>query len=166
MAVILPEEGKSLDDTEAKLTPETIGSMFSTYTQPRLVNVQLPKFKLEHKEELSKPFIEMGAPIPFDMKQADFSGIGPELFISAIVHQAVVEVNEEGTEAAAATAFDVCSMSSSPPVGPKPIYFICNRPFLFIIYEKKHGTVLFMGKYVKPTNLRKSKFLNFYKFKA
>lgn len=151
MAVILPEEGKSLDETEAKLTPETIGSMFSTYTQPRLVNVQLPKFKLEHKEELSKPFIEMGAPIPFDMKKADFSGIGPELFISAIVHQAVVEVNEEGTEAAAATAV-IMMTRCAPAPAPKPIDFICNRPFMFIIYEQNHGTVLFMGKYVKPTN--------------
>lgn len=158
MAVILPEEGKSLDETEAKLTSETISSIFSTYTKSQLVNVQLvnvqlPKFKLEHKEELSKPFIEMGAPIPFDTNKADFSGIGPELFISAIVHQAVVEVNEEGTEAAAATAvIGPKRKCSFPRERPEPIDFICNRPFMFIIYEKNHGIVLFIGKYVKPTN--------------
>lgn len=149
MAVILPEEGKTLNEVESKLTPEILNSMLSTYTQPRQVNVQLPKFKLEHKEELSEPFKKMGCPLPFDQNKADFTGIGPELYISAILHQAVVEVNEEGTEAAAATA--VIMMTRCAAVPPqRPIDFICDRPFMFVIYEQNHGSILFIGKYVKP----------------
>ena len=70
------------------------------------------------------------------------------LFISDAVHQAVVEVNEEGTEAAAATAQTFSSRMAL--IEFPPVEFKCNRPFLFIIHDKINGGVLFMGKYKKP----------------
>ena len=92
----------------------------------------------------------MGAPHAFDMQNADFTGIAEnsDLYISKVIHQAVVEVNEEGTEAAAATA--VIMMRRSAMNIDLPEEFICNRPFLFVIHEKQCNGVLFIGKYVKP----------------
>ena len=70
------------------------------------------------------------------------------IFISKVIHQAVVEVNEEGTEAAAATSanFGLRSLKIERP----PIKFKCNRPFIFIIHDESHGGSLFMGKFTKP----------------
>lgn len=90
--------------------------------------------------------------MPFDENKADFTGINadePGLHISKVIHQAVVEVNEEGTEAAAATA--VIMMTKCAAIRPAPIIeFNCNRPFLFIIHDKIHHSALFLGKFVKP----------------
>lgn len=94
--------------------------------------------------------MDLGANLPFDRGQADFSGMRDksnqeQLFLSAVFHQAVVEVNEEGTEAAAATGavmVTYCMMD--------PIEFNCNKPFLFIIHDKIKSTPLFFGKYAKP----------------
>ena len=82
---------------------------------------------------------------------ADFSGMhtgGEELSISAVIHKAFVDVNEEGTEAAAATGVVVGTTSAAPP--PKPKYFRADRPFLYLIRDHKTGSVLFMGRLVEP----------------
>jgi serpin B len=92
--------------------------------------------------------------LPFDENKADFTGINDDaskqgLHISKVVHRAVVEVNEEGTEAAAATA--VIMMTRCAAIRPVPIIeFNCNKPFLFIIHDKIHHSALFLGKFVKP----------------
>jgi serpin B len=89
--------------------------------------------------------------LPFD-DNADFTGINADesgLKISKVIHQAVVEVNEEGTEAAAATA--VIMVTRCAAIRPVPIIeFNCNRPFLFVIHDKIHHSALFLGKFVKP----------------
>ena len=93
----------------------------------------------------------MGAVLPFDMQKADFSGMSDDpngLYISKVIHQAVVEVNEEGTEAAAATA--VVMMKRCALREPPPEEFKCDRPFLFVIHDKKRGGILFVGKFAKP----------------
>lgn len=93
----------------------------------------------------------MGASDAFSEGLADFSGISKpphDLFISKVIHKAVVEVNEEGTEAAAATA--VVMETKSIRIEPPPEEFKCNRPFIFIIHENYDHTILFMGKYLKP----------------
>ena len=150
MTVILPEVGKSLDEIENGLTAETLNAIYTNDLPHEKVNLQLPKFKLEYKTELSNSFKEMGANLPFDNARADFTGINDSpqgLYISKVVHQAVVEVNEEGTEAAAATGV---IMMTRMAIMDLPRDFICNRPFIFIIHEKTHNTTLFIGKYVKP----------------
>ena len=92
----------------------------------------------------------LGTVLPFDEAKADFSGATKEptgLYISAVVHQAVVEVNEEGSEAAAATG--VVMMTRAMRLPSDPIEFNCNRPFLFVIHDKTKHAVLFYGKYAK-----------------
>ena len=92
----------------------------------------------------------MGAPGAFDQVKANFKGIsdiGSGLYISKVLHKAFVEVNEEGTEAAAATA--AVAMKKRLKTSPsQPFEFKCDRPFLFIIHDNR--SVLFMGKYAKP----------------
>lgn len=98
--------------------------------------------------KLSEPIRALGAWLPFDDK-ADFSFIDNQnrLVVSKVIHQATVEVNEEGAEAAAATA--VIMTERCIVRVDEPINFICNRPFLFIIHEKAKNTILFYGKYAK-----------------
>jgi serpin B len=97
--------------------------------------------------------VNLGAKLPFDGAQADFTGItgdsAERLFISQVIHQAVVEVNERGTEAAAATT--VLMLKSGGMMRQnKPIELICDRPFLFFIHETIKNKVLFLGKYSEP----------------
>jgi serpin B len=92
----------------------------------------------------------MGASDAFDAR-ADFTGINKDptgLYISKVIHKAVVEVNEEGTEAAAATA--VIMMTRCMRIEPPPEEFKCDRPFIFLIHDNQDNTVLFLGKYSKP----------------
>lgn len=99
---------------------------------------------------MSDHFKNLGVNLPFDESKADFSGITSDpngLYISKVVHKAVVEVNETGTEAAAATG--VIMMTRCAMI-LEPANFICDRPFLFMIHEKKHNSVLFFGKYIAP----------------
>lgn len=108
------------------------------------VMVQLPKFKLEAEFYLGSTLASMGMPLAFS-SQADFSGMNGKrnLFIDEVIHKAVVEVNEEGTEAAAATAVGMRT-TSMPPM------FEVNRPFLFLIREHATGTILFIGRVTNP----------------
>ncbi len=106
--------------------------------------------------KLSGTLIKMGAPNAFDQLRADFSGMASDtgLFISNVIHKAVVDVSEEGTEAAAATG--VVMKKRSLEIMEPPEEFKCNRPFLFFIHEKQSNGVLFMGKYLKPAKQPKT----------
>ncbi len=97
------------------------------------------------KDALAK----MGMPTAFGV--ADFSGMTgkKDLFISQVIHQAFIEVNEEGTEAVAATAV-IMDFTSSSPEGPKTPVFMADHPFIFIIQQKDSGNILFMGKVNNP----------------
>jgi serpin B len=89
----------------------------------------------------------MGMRLPFDAEGADFSGIssGERLFISAVLHKAFVDVNEEGTEAAAATAVVVERTSVV-----EPVVFRADHPFLFLIRDTRTGAILFLGRLARP----------------
>ncbi|MCK4550640.1 MAG: serpin family protein, partial [Candidatus Aenigmarchaeota archaeon] len=91
---------------------------------------------------------QMGMPLAFS-NDADFSGMDgtKNLFIAAVIHQAFVEVNEEGTEAAAATAVVVNLKSALPQV---PVFY-ADHPFVFLIQERKTGNILFLGRVSDPT---------------
>jgi len=116
----------------------------------RKIDVYMPKFKFETKYFMREDLDAMGMPTAFSM-QADFSGMtgGYDLFISNVIHQAFVEVNEEGTEAAAATAVIMVGITS---VGhaPKIPIFRADHPFIFIIQQKETGNILFLGKVNDP----------------
>ncbi len=90
----------------------------------------------------------MGMPTAFSA-EADFSGIdgSKNLSINEVIHKAFVEVNEEGTEAAAATAVTIGITSVGPPLNE----FRADHPFIFLIQEKETGSILFLGKVVDPT---------------
>jgi serpin B len=145
MLVILPK-ADDLAKVEEDLSLETLnrwrGSMYK-----QQVNVYIPKFKLETKYMMAESLKEMGMPTAFSAA-ADFSGMDGSryLFISQVIHQAYVDVNEEGTEAAAATAVVMERLSISPTT-----VFRADHPFIFIIQERESGNILFMGKVADPT---------------
>lgn len=144
MLILLPSNGNTLGSLEQKLSPDTLSGL--PFRKQELV-VNLPKFKLESSFDLGGTLQQMGMKDAFS-GAADFSGMDGtrELFISAVLHKAFVEVNEEGTEAAAATA--VVMKLRSVPAPPRQ--FTADRPFLFCIRENTTGTILFIGRVMNP----------------
>ena len=116
----------------------------------RNVDIYLPKYKVETKYSLKPHLQQLGMNNPFT-PIADFSGItgGKDLYISSVVHKAYIDVNEEGTEAAAATGV-VMVLTSNGGGGSSRITFDCDHPFLYLIQHTQTGTILFMGKVVDP----------------
>lgn len=141
MIAILPEEGKELDDFIAALDAQTFYEIRSSLQTTEEVILQLPRFKIEYGiQDLTDSLTELGMGVAFG-PEADFSDMRSGLFISQVLHKAVIEVNEEGSEAAAAT---VVVMKESAAMDP--ITFIADRPFIFVILDDITGTILFMGK--------------------
>lgn len=149
MVIVLPKDGK-LDDVDAKLTADQIDRWEKSMSSKR-VNVHLPKFKFDTKYLMNEPLKQMGMPTAFT-DSADFSGISgkADLAISIIVHQAFVDVNEKGTEAAAATGIGMAATSFSPQQEP-PKDFNVDHPFIFLIKDKSTGQILFIGKVMNPS---------------
>ena len=147
MLVLLPKNN-DLKALENSLSVEKLSKWKKDLEEQR-VNIYIPKFKFETKYFMADTLKEMGMPIAFS-PSADFSGMTGEkdLFISNVIHQAFVDVNEEGTEAAAATAV-VMKLTASPnaPIIPT---FRADHPFIFIIQQNNTGNILFMGKVVDP----------------
>lgn len=143
MILMLPHEGKTTDDVILSLDNESwqIADRMSGHE----VNLRLPRFKTECKYKMQKDILPaMGMKIPFT-SMADFSRMsGASLFISEVIHKTFVEVNEEGTEAAAVTSVEM-NFSSGPGVAKSIDYFV-NKPFLFVIRENSTGVILFFGK--------------------
>ena len=144
MVIILPNEGVLLQGVVDSLTPTGLGYMLDNLVQAD-VNISLPRFKLLHEYNMRKTLTEMGMPIAFS-DEADFTRMSAasDLKISNVFHKAFVEVSEEGTEAAAATAVVIMRKSAAIPHD-----FIVNRPFIFLIREMETGIILFMGRVVE-----------------
>ncbi len=147
MIVLLPQQGDGLAELESSLNTQQLDKWLSRLRSQK-VKVSLPKFKISTQFELSKPLTKMGMSTAFNEK-ADFSGIDgtKELSITSIVHQAFVDVNEEGSEAAAATGV-VVGVRGMPPASPT---FRADHPFIFLIRHNFSGSILFMGRIVDPT---------------
>ena len=146
MDVLLPTERDGLAALEEKLTADNIDRWLGGMREVEL-DVALPKFKIEMPESiaLEGTLSAMGMPIAFS-NAADFSGMSDsELAIDDVYHKAFVEVNEEGTEAAAATAV----VMREAAVMAKPS-FIADHPFLFLIRDTRSGAILFMGRVSSP----------------
>jgi len=112
------------------------------------VNVELPKMKLEHTFALNDSLKAVGVKEAFDENKADFSQMTgkKDLFISDVLHKAFVEVNEDGTEAAAATAIVMALCGAIMDPNP-PKDFIADHPFMFAIISSEDKTLLFLGHY-------------------
>jgi serine protease inhibitor len=121
-----------------------------TFRPGRLRKLQMPKFRIEHAVDPVSILKGFGMTDAFSEHKADFSGItkSVRLFISGIFHKAFIEVNEFGTEAAAATAAVVQAESSVEPV--KEFDFVANKPFVFIIRQRTNNTILFIGRVNNP----------------
>lgn len=149
MTVILPKKADGLPDLEKKLSADTLSAV-TKGLRSHEVMLALPRFKAETEYTLNDPLLALGMKDAFT-KKADFTGMhtSPEkLYISHVLHKAFVEVNEEGTEAAAATAVVVKALSAREDDRPK--VFTADRPFLFVIRHTPTDTVLFLGRFEKP----------------
>jgi len=147
MLVLLPKAKDGLAGLEKELTADNL-TKWQKQMRKQEVEVFLPKFKMTSQFGLSDTLKAMGMPDAFDESKADFSGMTgkKDLFISDVIHKAFVEVNEEGTEAAAATGVMMeLSMVLEEPV------FRADHPFVFMIKDNNTGSILFVGRIVDPT---------------
>jgi len=145
MIALLPNERDGLAELEASLTAETLGQSADQMVSKK-VSVSIPKFGMTQKFELSSVLSSLGMSDAFDSTAADFSGMNGEgnLYISSVVHKAFINLDEEGTEAAAATGVVVGSTSSV--VGPPIPRFNADHPFVFFIRDNRTESILFMGR--------------------
>lgn len=149
MLVLLPHDRNGLDSLEKSLDLQKLYDLKSKMT-PEPLTVHMPKFEFDTEYDLVEKLQSLGIHQAFDKDNANFDGITEDerLFIAKAIHKAFVDVNEEGTEAAAITAL-VVTLVSGPPE-PKH-EFIADHPFIFIIQEKHTGEILFMGRVMDPT---------------
>jgi serine protease inhibitor len=149
MVLITAGRGKPLNTIEKHLTASNLDKWLGTLKKGHQdIHVSLPRFKMESKYKLNDTLKAMGMPTAFQAGGADFSGLnesyGKELSISSVRHKGFIDVNEEGTEAAAATAVVIGGRSMSPS-------FDGTRPFIYLIRDNATGTILFMGRMMDPT---------------
>jgi serpin B len=145
MTLILPQNGKTLQNVTDNLSEDYFNDIVKNRLNSTNIEVFLPRFKTEYKTELSDVLIAMGMPSAFDIPlgAADFSRMSPaHLWINRVIHSTFVEVNEEGTEAAAVPIVEMVEKSAG---GGLPV-FRADKPFLFVIRENSTGAILFMGK--------------------
>jgi serpin B len=147
MLVLLPRDTEGIRQLEDTLTTESLDVIMSKMWE-REVDVYLPRFKIVWGTfALKNTLIKLGMPDAFDRERADFSGINGigSLWISDVFHKAFIEVNEKGTEAAAATGVVIALSNFEPPV------FRADHPFIFIIKNNHSGSILFMGRLMNPS---------------
>jgi len=146
MLVLLPKAAGGLTALEKGLSPEWLAK-WAKPLRKQEVQVYLPKFTMTSEFGLKDVLVKLGMKDAFNAGAADFSGMdgSKELFISAVVHKAFVDVNEEGTEAAAATAVVVGTTAMM-----EPTVFRADRPFVFLIRDNKTGSILFIGRVANP----------------
>jgi len=144
MYVFLPK--KDLKSFLAKLDSDSWDSWMQRYSNTE-GTILLPRFKMEYEKELSAQLSQLGMGAAFQ-NNADLSGIGPGLSISEVKHKTYVNVNEEGTEAAAVTSVGV--HATAVRVEPPTFYMEVNRPFFFVIRDNQSGESLFMGVVQNP----------------
>jgi serpin B len=151
MLVFLPNDASGLRALEQSLTSPNMKQWFGQLRQVPKVVLTLPKFKMTQQLELRDTLGAMGMPLAFDAR-ADFSRMTDNrgLFISAAIHKAYIDVNEEGTEAAAATGIRMMRPTMVRVQTP-PIIFLADHPFIFLIRDNRSGGVLFIGRVTDPT---------------
>jgi len=149
MYVFVPADGRTVYDLAAQLTPDTWNSMITGFAK-RNLPLLMPKFTFKYDITLNNTLKAMGMAEAFDPARSDFGGMvdaawlrGNRLFISEVKHKTFVVVNEEGTEAAAATSVGIMPTSL-------PLPFAVNRPFLTVIHDSATNTALFLGIVLDP----------------
>lgn len=150
MIVMMPKEGASLDNFYQQLTFEHWTNWVSQFNR-QVVSITLPKFKMDYSTNLNDPLINLGMPSAFS-SNADFSKMVKNggVCIDEVLHKSYIEVNEKGTEAAAATSVEMKEAAS-----PVMKIMNVNRPFFFVIKENESGIILFMGEVNSPEGIEK-----------
>jgi serpin B len=155
MIVFLPKDIGGLPALEKSLTASNMKQWLDQLRPVPEVILTLPKFQMTRQLSLQDTLGAMGMPRAFDPNAADFSGMTGkrELYISAVIHKAYIDVNEKGTEAAAATAVVMHGALAMPPrfQPPPPPVFRADHPFVFLIRDNHSGGILFMGRVTDPT---------------
>jgi serpin B len=150
MVIILPKKIDGVGDVEKQLTAASI-NQWSKKSEMALVEVTMPKFTFSGEFMLAQTLKGMGMTDAFDPNKANFSGMTTKekLCISEVIHKAFIAVDEDGTEAAAATAVMMTrgAMLRQPP---KPVTFTADHPFVFLIRHNSTGEILFMGRLANP----------------
>ena len=152
MIVILPNDPGGLPALEQSLSATNMQQWLHQLVPVPKVIVTMPKFKITQQFELGGTLAAMGMPQAFTAS-ANFSGMtgNRDFFISAVIHKAYIDVNEEGTEAAAATAVTMRAMAMRAP-NPAPPVFRADHPFVFLIRDHASNSILFMGRMADPGN--------------
>ncbi len=152
MIVLLPKDRDGLGALEKSLTPAVLEEALGKLHFAPQVILTLPKFKTTQEIQLNQALSALGMRQAFESTAADFSAMTGrrDLWISAAIHKAYIDVNEEGTEAAAATGTVMLSMAA-PARRPEPIIFRADHPFLYLIRDNQSGGILFMGRLADPT---------------
>lgn len=146
MLVLMPHAGASISDLVNEMNHDKWKLWMNSFQERSDFSIYLPRFKFEYEKELKEALTNLGMGVAFS-NMADFSKINPnaDLLISSVKHKTFVEVNEEGTEAAAVTSVTI-SLTSIGPVNE----FRADHPFIFIIKEKYTNAIMFMGKVANP----------------
>jgi serpin B len=161
MTIVVPD---NLRTFEAGLSPRLLTQLTQVtwesngegLLEDNRVDLTLPKFSLKTATDLAGTLQALGMPSAFDPSRADFTGIAspdqtgePGLYIAKVIHQANIDVDEKGTEAAAATA--VVMATAGPGDQRKPVVIRADQPFLFVLTDTTSGTVLFIGRVADPS---------------
>jgi serpin B len=151
MLIVLPRERAGLNTLERNITVDSLARWTDALDGGARVSVALPKFRSGSSLRLADVLRAMGMKQAFAYPGADFSGADgtKELFIGEVFHQAVVSVDEEGTEAAAATATIMPTGAAIQTQEPVP--FICDHPFLYFVRDTQTGSILFAGRMMDPS---------------
>jgi serpin B len=151
MIVLLPDQGR-FEEIERLLGKDMVEDILRTFARTR-VDLFMPRFEFEASLDLADILEAMGMPDAFSGQTADFAGIAaistPRLYIGQVLHKAFVAVDEMGTEAAAATI--VFGEAIASVLIEEPVIVRIDRPFIFVIRDSEHDTILFVGRVLDPT---------------
>ena len=152
MKVLLPREGKTVDDVIATLNAESWEALRFSGWNP-VVDIEIPRFKTSFETDLIEPLSAMGAPTMFLPNSAEFPNICSNfkqgLYVGLMKQKAAIEVDEEGTKASAVTVAGLVDSAGGPWGIEKPmnVDFHANRPFVYVIQEASSGVIFFLGTY-------------------
>lgn len=148
MTLVLPDPGR-LRQVEQQVTSGGLAEVLAV-GRDAMLDLRLPRWTFRSQSALKRALQQLGMRTAFDAEAADFRPMTEDdlhLYVSAVLHEGFVAVDEDGTEAAAATAVVISTTSSAPVTEP----FHVDRPFLFVIHDVKHGTPLFLRRVDDPS---------------
>lgn len=150
MVIFLPDTREKLTQLEQNLSQEKLQSLLDCAEQEYMVELWLPRFKLNAEFDLKETLSQMGMATAFSSEAANFAGMNDspqDLYLSTVVHKAFLNVNEAGTEAGGASGVIAASRSTAPETT-----FRADRPFIFLIQDSESDSILFIGRLMNPLN--------------